>query len=78
MSVGDWIVRDRYKYLKRLLVLMPGWMYRLVSKLCAANCKDCIYRPKGILDTEKCHEGIITYFRGSVFCMNFKKKGGSI
>ena len=78
MSVGDWIVRDRYKYLKRLLVLMPGWMYRLASKLCAANCKDCIYRPKGILDTEKCHEGIITYFRGSVFCMNFKKKGGSI
>lgn len=53
MSAGDWAVKDRHKYLKRLLMLMPTWMCRLIMKFCAADCENCICKPKGMLDMEK-------------------------
>ena len=74
MSAGDWAVKDRYKYLKRLSRLMPTWMYRLIMKFCAADCENCICKPKGILDMEKCSEGIVCCIKGTLLCVNFKKK----
>ena len=74
MSAGDWAVKDRYKYLKRLSRLMPTWMCRLIMKFCAADCENCICKPKGILDMEKCSGGIGCCIKGNLLCANFKKK----
>lgn len=73
MSAGDWAVKDRYKYLKRLFRLMPTWMCRLIMKFCAADCENCIYKPKGMLDMES-SEGIVGCIKGVLLCVNFKKK----
>lgn len=76
MSAGDWDVKDRHKYLKRLFMLMPSWMCLLIMKFCAADCENCIFKPKGTLEMGKCSGGMVCRYKGDIamLCVNFKKK----